>query len=108
MSNNLDGPKGTKIDNRRTICEVHRELYDRLVLALADRPQLLEQLVPLLEEAFNMGISMNNKLIEHALSTDDLFPVAPEGTLGKFRHTRQELLKILEQNKRASLTAGKT
>jgi len=42
----------------RTICQVHKELYD----VIKDNPKAVE----LLEEAYDCGVRMNNKLYEYA------------------------------------------
>lgn len=44
--------------NFRTICKIHKELYE----LIKDRPEA----VRLLEEAYDCGIRMNNKLYEYA------------------------------------------
>lgn len=55
-------PKGKHTWPHRTICEVHREIYDCLVLELYD------DIVPKLEEAYLMGIKLCKKLVEHKCS----------------------------------------
>jgi len=57
----FDTAKGMHIATVRTICEVHREIYDLLVLGM------YEDIVPKLEEAFMMGISLTRKLMEYKL-----------------------------------------
>lgn len=48
---------------KRTICEVHREIYDRLdELGLTS-----DAIVPLLEEAYALGKKMDAKLRQHDL-----------------------------------------
>ena len=64
----FDTPKGQRITDRRTICEVHREIYDRCIVGLQDNHELLDVLVPLLEEAFIMGTKMSKKLVEYKYS----------------------------------------
>jgi hypothetical protein len=58
----FDTRKGRHIWPLRTICEVHRELYDLLALEKYD------QILPLLEEAYELGIKMTKKLVEYKLS----------------------------------------
>lgn len=48
----------------RTICSIHNEMLLRLK-ELEDSEQK-EELIRLLEEAFDCGIRMNNKLVEYA------------------------------------------
>ena len=64
----LDGLKGCSVGSKRTICEVHRQIYDLVVLHFSDRPKKVEKIVKLLEEAFDMGIKLCDKLVEHKLS----------------------------------------
>jgi hypothetical protein len=72
LSEIFDSPKGEHVYNKRTICEVHRELYDVCVINLIDdNPQLLSKLIKLLEEAFMMGVKMNLKLIENKCGNDE-------------------------------------
>ena len=56
----LDKPKGKRVHNRRTICEVHRHIYDLLMIRYND-----DEIADLLDEAFVIGIKMNNKLVEY-------------------------------------------
>jgi len=55
----------------RTICEVHRTLYDKSVIYLHDRPEALADMTALLEEAYLMGVRIIDKLIEHKLAMPD-------------------------------------
>ena len=54
--------KGTRVSKKRTICEVHRQLYDILA---TQSPELLKVVTPLLEEAFGLGIQMTKTLIDY-------------------------------------------
>jgi len=57
--------KGKNVWEKQTICELHREIYDLLVLGLyKDNLPLLKKVVPILERAYVMGIKMNRKMIE--------------------------------------------
>ena len=58
----FDNTKGRRVWPKRTICEVHRELYDLLVL---NRP---DEMLPKLEEAYMMGIELVQILIAHKCS----------------------------------------
>lgn len=55
-------PKQTK---HRYICHAHKDLYDLLIAALPEGNDK-EKAIELLEEAFDYGIRMNNKLKEYA------------------------------------------
>jgi hypothetical protein len=48
---------------RRTICEVHREIYD-LVLTITD-PELCKEIVPKIIDVYIMGNKMNDRLNEY-------------------------------------------
>lgn len=63
--NQLREAGGEKV--KRTICEVHREIYDRLeALGLTEDP-----VVALLEEAYALGKKMDLKLRQHDLRVGD-------------------------------------
>jgi len=53
----------------RTICSVHNEMFLHLK-NLEDGPEK-KKLITLLEEAFDCGIRMNNKLVEYARERDE-------------------------------------
>ena len=90
----FDTAKGIHIMQKRTICEVHREMYDCLVLEKYDR------LLSLLEEAFVMGIKITNKLVENKLSLpeweDNLSDEAAELRLARAQLT-ENLKDILKE-----------
>ena len=69
----FEGRKGEKINGRRTICEIHREIYDLCVIHLMDNTQLFDQVVGLLEEAFITGVKMTHKLLENKLNQNEIF-----------------------------------
>jgi len=50
---------------KETICEVHRRIYDLCVLFLQDRPRLLASILTELETAYEMGLKLVRKLVEH-------------------------------------------
>ncbi len=66
MKNNVfDTGKGRFTHKVRTICEVHREIYDEIFLALYEKDcKLLERLTVLLNESWGMGVRMDRKLSE--------------------------------------------
>jgi len=59
--------KGQVSYHRRTICELHRRIYDLCVLELQDNPEFLKKIISLLEEAWLYGLKMNRKLVENKL-----------------------------------------
>jgi len=65
----------SNVSKKRTICEVHREIYD-IVQNLSDFNKR-EQVIDLLEEAFLMAKKMNDKLFEYKKDWDKGF-FAPE------------------------------
>lgn len=63
--NVFDTGKGRFTHKVRTICEVHREIYDEIFLALYEKDcKLLERLTVLLNESWGMGVRMDRKLSE--------------------------------------------
>ena len=58
------------VSDKRTICEVHRELYDIAVEHLKDSPHR-EVIMHKLEEAYLMGKKMNAKLRQYKFNYDD-------------------------------------
>jgi hypothetical protein len=68
FSDIFDSPKGKGFADLRTICELHREIYDILVLELhEENPKLLKKVVPILEDCYIIGVKMNRKLCEYKL-----------------------------------------
>lgn len=58
------------INKRRTICEVHREMYD-IVLADVLEKNIKEQLISRLEESYSMGKKMSLKLQQYKFNYDE-------------------------------------
>lgn len=56
--------KGKIYYHKRTICEVHRQMYDVIELNIG-KGEIKDKLVRLLEEAFQLGVKMGDKLREH-------------------------------------------
>ena len=102
FSDIFDKDKGIYTYGKRTICEVHRELYDQIILGLHNTNiPLIKKLVPLLEEALIMGIKMNNKLIEHKCGNDEWSEEnLNKEAIKKLREERINLIKILETNEK--------
>ncbi len=69
LSKVFDNPKGQRIQQKRTICEVHKEIYDLAIVNLQDKPEILDSMVKKLEEVFLMGIKMNKKMVERGCAT---------------------------------------
>ena len=92
--------KGMAACFKRTICEVHREIYDILVIELAaTRPEVIERIVPLLEEAFLMGVKLNKKLVENKLANQDETGQTNDTRKAiALRRERIRLVKMLEEN----------
>ena len=63
--------KGAKMPHHnRTICELHRELYDLCVVGLYDKDiELMKKMIKVLEDAFIMGVKMNKKLCKYKLGS---------------------------------------
>ena len=64
----LETHKGNRVDGMRTICEVHRQMADQLVVRFHDRPDDLDEIIPLLNEAYRMGINLCKTLIDRKLN----------------------------------------
>lgn len=58
----LDSVKGQRFNKKRTICEVHRHLYDLIKTRYND-----DEICDILDEAFVLGIKMNNRLVEQKI-----------------------------------------
>ena len=99
--------KGSKPPHHnRTICELHRELYDLCVIGLHEKdPDLMMQMIKVLEDAFIMGVKMNKKLCKYKLGSSSKWPKKEyrKSDIGrkkikKLRKERARLEKILEEN----------
>lgn len=95
-NNIFDTGKGRYTNPFRTICEVHREIYDKCFFALRENePETFEELTVLLNEAFDMGVRMDRKLSE--------IRETPEGELAlnenidEIREMRRRRVEISEQ-----------
>jgi hypothetical protein len=54
----------------RTICELHRELYDLYVINLYKKnPVLMKKMILILENAYIHGVKMNRKLCKYKLGS---------------------------------------
>ena len=67
--------KDKRVSPFRTICEVHREIYDIVMDNIYDKVSknndIAEQIVDLLEEAYGMAKKMNSKLRQYKYNYDD-------------------------------------
>lgn len=62
--------KDPVVSKFRTICEVHRELYEKIIGSNLNKEEK-NKMVNLLEEAYEMGKKMNNKLRQYKFNYDD-------------------------------------
>ena len=67
-THHVDANSG-KVVRRRTICEVHREIYDILYDHYLDDPHF-QQLVDKLQESYTMAKKMNAKLRQYKYHYD--------------------------------------
>jgi hypothetical protein len=102
----FDSQKGETVHTNRTICELHRELYDLCVVGLHDKdPELMKQMIKVLEDAFIMGVKMNRKLCKYKLGTSSKWDKkeyrnedVSRDEIIKRRKKRKKLAKILDHN----------
>ena len=91
----FDTPEGERVNHKRTICEVHREIYDDLEYMLKDSdPTLFHMLIPKLEEAFLMAKKMAKRMKETHTSLKGIFPENSEAQIANaltVRTQRKEL-----------------
>ena len=107
FSDIFDSQKGKTVHTNRTICELHRELYDLCIIGLHKKdPELMAQMIKVLEDAFIMGVKMNKKLVEYKLGTSSKWDESEyrnkdinKDNIIKRRKKRQRLVKMLKDNK---------
>lgn len=92
----LETTKGRRVDGERTICEVHRTLADLLVCRLSDRPELLKEILPHLNDAYKMGIRLVLALIEKKITLPAWDRTNVEEAV-KLRAERNRLVKELNE-----------
>ncbi len=80
--------KTTRTCAKRTICEVHRQMYDLLILDPAD-PKIIE----LLSEAFELGVVLVKKLVEYKCSLPHWEKNLDEIEIRRIRKLRIDLEK---------------
>jgi hypothetical protein len=84
--------KGTRVNSKRTICEVHRQIHDELVNGLLEsNPDLFQRIEPLLEEAFELGIKLVKKLVEYKCSLPNWEKNIDKKEIQRIRKLRLEL-----------------
>jgi len=99
ISEIFETEKGTQCCECRTICEVHREMYDICVLEFHDRPAQLRRVVKLLEESFVMGVKMNQRLVEQKIGMTFESNTNFDKSMAA-REDRIRLTKVLGHNRR--------
>jgi hypothetical protein len=97
ISKIFESEKGKAVGCRRTICEIHREIFDQLILLFNDRPKGLKRVVKLLDEAFVVGVKINKKLSEHKL--DELYGPNDRKNKDIIREQRNRIVAMLNENK---------
>jgi hypothetical protein len=78
---------------RVNVCEINRRIYDELILS--GNKELIDKLVPLLEQAYLLGISMQNRLVQYKLQFVDPIEESVEDT-GKALERREERKRLEE------------
>jgi len=62
----FNNSKGRFTENFRTICEVHRDIYDLLYVGVEKKDwSKIEEILPFLEEAYKGGVKITGKLAEY-------------------------------------------
>jgi len=92
--------KGKYSQRKMSICEVHQQIYDILVLNMQDKPEVLKKLIPLLETAFSQGISIVHKLIEYKLTDRDSIKSKIPPTPAEAKAQRLERIRLVELEKK--------
>lgn len=62
--------KDKRVSPIRTICEVHREMYDKIIDSKID-DKFANEIIDLLEDAYIMGKKMDAKLRQYKNNYDD-------------------------------------
>lgn len=100
----MSSVKDKRVSSKITICEVHRELYDRIMDSNMD-DDLANQLITLLEDAYIMAKKMNNKLVQYKNNWDDEwwennrnFEKSWKKRMGKNKKPSEKKYKIKKKN----------
>jgi len=96
ISEIFESVKGTQLAKTRTICEIHREIFDRCIIEFNDRPKALKNIIKLLEEAFVVGIKINKRLVE--LKAKEIYEKNDWMKNKTLREDRIRLMKMLNHN----------
>lgn len=75
--------KDKRVNPFRTICEVHRELYDFLIKEEKIDNETANKIIDFLEEAYLIGKKMNSKLRQYKFNYDD----------GWFEKSKEKIVK---------------
>lgn len=95
----FDSCNGRAIYEKRTICELLKQIYDLVFLNLSKaNPAVMEKLIPLFEEAYTAGIKMTKKLVEYKCSIPDWENNMADGEVERLRKLRVHLAKELSCN----------
>ena len=98
--------KGKTVHSNRTICELHRELYDLCFTGLYDKDiDLMVKIIKILEDNFIMGIKMNRQLVRYKLGSSSKWEKkeyrnndVSRKEIIKRREERKKLEKLLKDN----------
>jgi len=90
----FDGLPGLIVRGKRTICEIHREIYDALVFGNT------EKAVRLLEEAFYVGRKMANAMIKKKIYDIDNVALTSGASKRERRHLRIERTRLQNEMSR--------
>jgi len=97
LSKVFNSSKGRQVWPQRTICEVNRTIYDWCVCHLT--PEQLQDVVPLLEETYLLGIKLVKKLVDHKLAMPE-WAENNRDEAAKLRLARIEMEAHLETGRR--------
>jgi hypothetical protein len=93
--------KGKRVWEKETICELHREIYDLLVIGLcATNPILLRRIIPILERAYICGIKMNRKMVDKKCQMQGWEKHIDKKEVIRIRLLRKKLVAELERIKK--------
>ena len=107
LSEIFSSEKGERMHSNRTICELHRELFDISVMCLYEKDiDLLKEIINLLEKSFIHGVEMNKRLVEYKLGGSGKWNKKEYAKsnynrheIRKMRKERIRLEKMLAENK---------
>jgi len=90
VSDVFKSPKGKRVTGVRTICEIHREIYDAIIL------DDLNRAIALLEDAFDMGTRMAKRMIEKKIYDLDFDKGKDHSSEEARTQRRQERIRLQE------------